>query len=193
MENLHGVAVSADSFTQSTVRRIGAIAGVVFMGAQVWAPACGLADDAQVSRQRADPQTIFEASSIARWLKVQFSVAELRQLRADDVKVERHYCGCYDEPIKHYPYSVVVVKTPRGDLVARPDSFEVAVTFTPLAVRHGDRYCDVDSSSCYGVFPGVCDFTDFRYGPYLAEFFPTCKTNDTELTVPVDNSGRATK
>ncbi len=198
MWNLHGVGISAGSFVRGEGAGIEVISFLVLMGALVW-PTWGYADDTGVPRERTDAQTITDAqtvieiSSITRWLSVRFSAAELQQFRAGDLKIERHYCGCYDEPIKHYPYSVVLVRTPRGDLVARPDNLDVAVTFTLLATRQGDQYCEVDSSSCYGVFREVCDFTDFRYGPYLAQFFPTCKTSGTEPTLTVDESGSPTE
>ena len=85
-------------------------------------------------------------------------------------------CGCYDQPSKHYPYSIVVFKSAERDLVTRPERREGALTFSPLAVRYGTRYCATDSEQdCYGSFTHPCDFTDFRYGPTLAEYFPTCK------------------
>ena len=186
MENSYAVAVLDGSFGRITVHRMGILAGALLIAAQVLAPRCGLANDPREPGKRADLQTILETGSIAQWLKVQFSAAELQQLRVGDVQVESHYCGCFDEPVKHYPYSVVFIRTPRGDLVTRLENLEVAVRFSPLAVRYGDRYCHVDSSNCYGVFPEVCDFTDFRYGPYLVEFFPTCKANEPESTITVD-------
>lgn len=94
-------------------------------------------------------------------------------------EVEWVYCGCNDQPNKHFPYSVAVFKSANGDLVTRPERGELAVTFTALAVRFGERYCDVDSEQpCYGSFSHPCEFTDFRYGAYLEQFFPTCKTID---------------
>ena len=85
-------------------------------------------------------------------------------------------CGCYDQPSKHYPYSIVVFKAAERELVTKPERREGALTFAPLAVRYGTRYCAVESEQdCYGSFAHPCDFTDFRYGPTLAEYFPTCK------------------
>ena len=122
------------------------------------------------------------------WLKVRFSDAELQQLQAGDLRMESYYCGCYDKPIKHFPYSIILLRTPKGDLVARPDMKDVAVSFTPLAIRYETRYCDVDSEECYGSFSHVCDFTDFRYGPYLAKFFPTCKSADAAPVLAEEES-----
>ena len=68
---------------------------------------------------------------------MQFSAAEVQQLRVGDVQVETHYCGCFDEPVKHYRYSGVIIRTTRGDLVTRPENVEVAVRVSPLAVRYG--------------------------------------------------------
>ena len=109
-----------------------------------------------------------ELNRVSPWLGTQLSEAS---------KFESYYCSCYDEPIKHYPYPIVVLKTPNGDLVARPEGTDGTLFFTPLAVRYGNRYCEVGSETdCYGSFAHPCEFTDFRYGPYLAEFFPTCKS-----------------
>ena len=104
-------------------------------------------------------------------------------MQAGDLTVEPHFCGCNDKPKRHFPYRMVVIKTPKGDLVARPENIEVSVSFTALAVRWGNQYCDVDAeSSCFGSFSDPCDFSDFRYGPHLSIFFPTCKLEETEST-----------
>jgi hypothetical protein len=90
-------------------------------------------------------------------------------------------CGCYDQPNKHYPYSIVVFKKAERELITRPERHEGALTFSPLAVRYGTRYCALDSEQeCYGTFPHPCEFTDFRYGATLAEYFPTCKDDTDE-------------
>lgn len=100
---------------------------------------------------------------------------------ADDPRAQWYDCSCYDEPSKHYPYSIVVFKTAQGDLVTRPERREGALTFSPLALKFGTRYCTVESEQdCYGSFSHPCEFTDFRYGPYLAKFFPTCKSEEIE-------------
>jgi hypothetical protein len=118
--------------------------------------------------------------TVSVWLKARFSEAELAEFRPEDLRVEAHYCSCSDQPRPHFPYSVVVFKTRKGDLVARPQAAESAVNITPLAVRHGNRYCELGSEErCYGSFVEICEFTDFRYGPYLKEFFPTCKADST--------------
>jgi len=107
---------------------------------------------------------------------------DLEGVSPDDLHVEMVYCSCSDQPVKHFPYSVALFMTPRGDVVARPERQELSVTFTPLAVRFGERYCDVDAhQNCYGTFSHPCEFTDFRYGPYLQQFFPTCKSDDAAV------------
>jgi hypothetical protein len=137
------------------------------------------ADDPAAHRNRAEGTTTIGVGALSLWLKARFTEAELAQLRPEDLALEPHYCGCYDEPEPHFPYPLVLLKTPKGDLVARADSREGAVSFAPLAVRHGDRYCELESEHvCYGTFAAPCDFTDFRYGPHLAPFFPTCKTEE---------------
>ena len=129
-------------------------------------------------RLSADENTWAGLNGMSRWLRAQRSEADGEEPPAGNQGVEAYYCSCYDEPNKHYPYSIVVLKTPNGDLVARPEGTDGALFFTPLAVRYGDRYCEVGSENdCYGSFSHPCEFTDFRYGPYLAEFFPTCKSD----------------
>ena len=115
---------------------------------------------------------------ISNWLLARFSQSELEALRPGELWLESHFCGCNDVPTKHFPYAVVLLATPKGDLVARPERHEIVVRFTALAVRYGDRYCDLESeANCYGSFPHPCDFTDFRYGRLLIDFFPTCKAD----------------
>ena len=110
------------------------------------------------------------------WPRTRFFASELQGLHLGDLQVEAHFCGCNDKPNKHFPYSLVLLKTSNGDLVARPERLEGAVTYTPLAVRRGNQYCDLESETqCHGSFSDPCDFTDYRYGPHLEPFFPTCK------------------
>lgn len=130
-----------------------------------------------------DGQAI-RAESFTAWLKKKFSDAELERLQRGDVSVESHSCSCYDEPKRHFPYLMVVLRTPKGDLIARPELQEGAASFTPLAVRRERQYCDVESEqNCYGWFADPCDFTDARYGPHLAAYFPTCKSDESQTLV----------
>ena len=127
----------------------------------------------------------FDMYGVSGWFKKRFSEAELAGYLPEDFQIEAHSCGCYDEPEPHYPYLLVFFNTPKGDLVGRPDRRGVDTVITRLAVRHGDRYCDVDSEDqCYGTFAHPCEFSDFRYGRQLAPDFPTCKSvePDIELT-----------
>ena len=127
----------------------------------------------------------FDMYGVSGWFKDRFSEAELQRYLPEDFQIEAHACGCYDEPEPHYPYLLVFFNTPKGDLVGRPDRRGVDTVITRLAVRHGDRYCDVDSEDqCYGTFAHPCEFSDFRYGLQLARYFPTCKSAepDNELT-----------
>ena len=60
------------------------------------------------------------------------------------------------------------------------------VRFKDLAVRFGNRYCELDSEqTCFGTFSSPCDFTDFRYGPHLSVYFPTCKSDETETAAAI--------
>lgn len=152
--------------------------------ALVW-PLASSAHDPAPHHNRVEGTTAIGVGALSIWLKTRFTEAELAALRPEDLQLEPHYCGCYDQPRPHFPYPLVVLKTPKGDLVARPDSHEGAVSFAPLAVRHGDRYCEVESEHvCFGTFAEPCDFTDFRYGPHLAPFFPTCKTQEVGSSAP---------
>lgn len=138
--------------------------------------------------QSMQPDRALELEGMSAWLQARFSHAELEALRPGELEVEAYYCGCYDRPRQHFPYAAVLLKTPRGDLVARPEGGDEMVRFTALAVRFGDRYCEIDSEQrCYGTFSHPCDFTDFRYGPHLAAFFPTCKSDDTETAASISS------
>jgi len=165
---------------------IGAGVWVCMLVLSVW-PTRSFAQNPAAAQNRLEQTKASVVSAFSVWLKARFSEAELKELQLDDLQLESHYCGCYDEPVAHYPYPLVVLRTPRGDLVARPDSHEGALSFAPLAVRHGDRYCEVESEQvCFGAFTQPCDFTDFRFGPSLQPFFPTCKSQEVGSSAPPD-------
>jgi hypothetical protein len=152
MEYSYAVAVLDCSFGRLTVHRMGILAGALLIAAQVLVPRCGLASEPREPEQHTDLQTVLETGSIAQWLKVQFSAAELRQLRVGDVQVDAHYCGCFDEPVKHYPYSVVVIRTTRGDLVMRPENVEVQCDSRPWLSGMGTdtaRLIRVVATACF--------------------------------------------
>jgi hypothetical protein len=135
------------------------------------------ANEPEGGGQLAPPPRALNLEQMAEWLAGMYSEAEYRALPADSITIESQQCGCYDEPTPHYPYLLVVLSTPRGDLILRPDQRELQVNFVKLASRQGDLYCSVDAGSeCYGRFPSVCHFTDFRFGPTLEPYFPTCKS-----------------
>ena len=114
--------------------------------------------------------------AVAAWMRNRFSESEIDALSAQDFGMETHFCSCADQPVPHFPYRIVLFRTPKGDLVARAEAHEQSPQITPLAVRNGDEYCKLESEDqCYGSFANVCEFTDFRYGPVLKPFFPTCK------------------
>jgi len=136
------------------------------------------AQDIAAAYGSAEPDKTLAADGVALWLKARFSETDLEAFQPGDLRAESVYCSCYDKPTKHYPYSLVLLKTPKGDLVARPEGTDGALIFTALAVRHGNQYCQVESETdCYGSFSHPCEFSDFRYGATLAEFFPTCKSD----------------
>ena len=141
--------------------------------------------DIEHGGERSSRAGSFDMHGVSGWFRDRFSEAELQSYRPEEFQIEAHACGCYDEPEPHYPYLLVFFNTPKGDLVGRPDRRGVDTVITRLAVRHGERYCDVDSEDqCYGTFEHPCEFSDFKYGRQLAPFFPTCKPDepDTELT-----------
>ena len=125
------------------------------------------------------PARSVDTESMASWLKGLYTAEEFRALSPNDISMTPQQCGCYDKPVKHYPYAVVVLATPKGELILRPEQREMQVSFVKLATRHGKLYCDPDATGeCFGEFADLCEFTDFRYGPLLAPYFPTCKTED---------------
>ena len=136
----------------------------------------GLANDSTSRKNEATHDGGTNPDGLVVWPRVRFLASELQALHLGNPEVEAHFCGCYDKPNKHYPYALVLLKTSKGDLVARPERLEGAVAYTPLAVRRGHQYCELDSEAqCYGSFADPCDFTDYRYGPHLEPFFPSCK------------------
>ena len=135
-----------------------------------------LANDSTTQKNETTQNRATKPDGLSVWPRARFSASELEGLNLGDLQVEPHFCGCYDKPNKHFPYSLVLLKTSKGDLVTRPERLEGAVTYVPLAVRRGNQYCELESETqCYGSFSDPCEFTDHRYGPNLAPFFPTCK------------------
>ena len=135
-----------------------------------------LANDSTTQKDETTQNGATKPDGLSIWPRARFSANELQGLHLGDLQVEPHFCGCYDKPNKHFPYSIVLLKTSKGDLVTRPERLEGTVTYMPLAVRRGNQYCELESEKqCYGSFSDPCEFTDYRYGPHLALFFPTCK------------------
>ena len=135
-----------------------------------------LANGSTTQKDEASQNGATNPDGLPVWPRTRFFASELQGLQLGDIEMEAHFCGCNDKPNKHFPYSLVLLKTAKGDLVARPERVDGPVTYTPLAVRHGDRYCELHSETqCHGSFPDPCDFIDYRYGPHLEPFFPTCK------------------
>jgi hypothetical protein len=137
-------------------------------------------------------EAMMDLKAISRWFAARFPGSGAQAFRIEDLRIESHACGCDDKPIAHFPYRVVLVSTPKADLVARPEGQEGVAGIVPLAVRYGDRYCALESDEqCYGSFAHPCEFTDFRYGPALAAFFPTCKAGQpTPGASPGDSEHR---
>ena len=146
--------------------------------------------EAKASELSTQESRTFEMQEVSLWLKARFTEAELETLGPEASSVEAHSCGCYDKPRPHFPYRIVLFTTPKGDLVARPESHESALRITPLAVRKGNHYYELESEEqSYGRFAHPCDFTDFRYGPHLKEFFPSCVSDDRQAALPPADGG----
>jgi hypothetical protein len=142
-----------------------------------------LAQEPAKVHQVAEQSKSVDSVEISAWLGGRFSRSELEAMPAADLKVESYHCGCYDQPVQHFPYAMVVVNTAKGDWIGRPEGGDEGVRFTGIAERFGDRYCDVGPEGrCYGSFAHPCDFSDFRFGANLRTFFPTCKANQSEST-----------
>jgi len=123
----------------------------------------------------------FNMHGVSEWLKSKFTEAELQDYGPGDFSVEQCLCNCADEPRPHYPYILIFFRTPKGDLVGRPEPRGVEMAITPLAVRHGAHYCEVGAEDqCFGAFVDPCEFSDFRYGNELAKYFPYCKPDDSD-------------
>jgi hypothetical protein len=166
------------------VRRIAPL--VTFASLALFLPA----GEAKASELPTPESRTFEMQEVSLWLKGRFTEAELDALGPDASRVEAHSCSCYDQPRPHFPYRIVLFTTPRGDLVARAESHESALRITPLAVRKGNHYYQLESEEqSYGKFAHPCDFTDFRYGPRLEAFFPSCKSAGKQTTLPAADPG----
>jgi hypothetical protein len=141
--------------------------------------------DAHDTEHAMPSSRIFGMREVSLWLESRFTEAELEALGAGASRVEAHACGCSDRPRPHFPYRVVLFVTPKGDLVARAEAHESALKLTPLAVRKGIHYYELDAEErAYGAFAHPCEFTDFRFGPQLSEFFPSCKARDEQSGAP---------
>ena len=103
----------------------------------------GRADDPVTPRGNADQNSIIHLDGLSHWLKSRFSESELRALPPGTLTLEGHYCGCYDKPVKHFPYAMVVVRTPKGDLLMRPERTEGGTRYTAVATRFGQPLAEV--------------------------------------------------
>jgi hypothetical protein len=121
----------------------------------------------------------YDPTGIVRLLETRYTPDELEAPHDGQMQIEPVLCGCYDKPKKHYPYTFVLLKTPKADWLVRADGNEAMVQFVGFAVRQGEQYCDLDDKSrCFGDFAHPCDFTDYRFGAKLRRFFPTCLSED---------------
>ena len=146
-----------------------------------------LAQNVEPPRRDVQQDKAIHLQGLSDALRERFADAERKGFRSDGLTAQQYECGCYDKPIKHYPYSIVVFKTAQGELVTRAERGDGPPRFFALAVRDGERYCDpAEEDRCFGSFSHPCDFTDFRYGESLAAYFPTCKSEELE-PAPADS------
>ncbi|MFN5445102.1 MAG: hypothetical protein ACK5AJ_00465 [bacterium] len=114
---------------------------------------------------------------VVTWLKKEMSDAEIAALERNDLHVSGDICSCSDSR-PHYPYAIVKISTKKSSFLARIDGNETGFRLIPIAIQKGKKYFLSDSDDIYfGEFESTCDFTDARYGPRLAQFFPDCKAD----------------
>lgn len=135
----------------------------------------------QLRGRASDIPGLLGMDGVRQWFERTFSASELNALRGEDLEVTAQFCNCNDRPDPHYPYVMMLLATPKGDLIARLERSEMSTRVVPIAVRNGDQYCSAeDGEGCYGAFAHACAFTDFRYGPNLAPYFPDCKRRSAD-------------
>src|SRR5512143_3915963 len=76
-------------------------------------------------RAQRPPARSVDTESMAVWLKGLYTEEEFRALSPNQVSMTPQQCGCYDKPVKHYPYAVVILATPKGELILRPEQREM--------------------------------------------------------------------
>lgn len=130
----------------------------------------------EIHGHASDIPGLLRMDGVRQWFERTFSAEELRALNAANLPLTAQFCNCDDRPIAHYPYVMVLLATPKGELIARLERNEMSTRMVPIAVRNGNDYCSSEEGEgCYGTFAHACEFTDYRYGPTLAAFFPECK------------------
>lgn len=135
----------------------------------------------EIRARASDVPGLMRMDGVRQWLERTFSADELRALTAANVAVTAQFCNCDDRPTAHYPYVMVLLATPKGDLIARLERSEMSTRMVPIAVRNGNDYCSSEEGEgCYGSFAHACEFTDHRYGATLAPFFPECKSDGAQ-------------
>ena len=178
MNNFQGNAVK--SLASSVARHATSASFVVFL-ALFSVAVYAQAEEREDSRRNTFRFGSFDMEGVSNWFRSRFSEAELEKYQPEDFAIEQQMCGCYDRPVPHYPYIMILFSTPKGDLIGRPERRGFDTVIIPLAVRHGERYCELESEDqCYGSFSNPCDFSDFRYGSQLAPYFPDCLEVDAD-------------
>jgi len=116
---------------------------------------------------------------VVAWIKKEMSDTDIAALERNDLRVSGDICSCFDSK-PHYPYAIVKISTEKSSLLARIEGNENGFRLRPIAIQRGNKYFSSDSDDAYfGEYQSICDFTDARFGPRLAPFFPDCKTDST--------------
>lgn len=114
---------------------------------------------------------------VVAWLKKEMSDKDIATLERNDLRVSGDICSCSDSR-PHYPYAIVKISTEKSSFLARIEGNETGFRLRPIAIQKGKKYFLSDSDDVYfGEYESTCDFTDARFGPSLAQFFPDCKAD----------------
>lgn len=152
-----------------------AIATMLVLTLSVAASAAGLDDS--LGGLTSQPEII-------AWLKKELSDGDIAALSRDDLKISGDVCSCSDLT-PHYPYAVLKISVKNSAFIARVEGNEAGFRLRPIAVQRDNKYFLHDGDEIYfGEYNSTCEFTDARFGPTLAPFFPDCKASTDESEPP---------
>ena len=121
------------------------------------------------------PAELLKYPEVIAWLRKDMSDTDIAALKMHDLHISGDVCSCSDAT-PHYPYAVLRISSKTSSLIARIEGNEVGFRIRPIAIQKGKHYFlhGADEKS-FGEYDSTCDFTDARFGPTLAPFFPDCK------------------